>query len=224
LADGAVATLTINATVNAGTTGLTITNTATITAVDQPDPDPGDDSDSVDIYPGGAVPQEADLNVMKDVDNDHPREGDTVNYTVTVANSGPDDATGVQVSDSLPGGITYVSHSASQGTYTSGTGVWYIGNLADGSSAVLTITATVNVGTAGQTIINTATATITTPPPNDPYPTDNFDTTEFSVCACQAHVAHRGVPIFPSLYFGIAMAFTAAVLAFIIRKRLVLKE
>jgi uncharacterized repeat protein (TIGR01451 family) len=222
LANGATATLTINATVNAGTTGQTITNTATVTAADQPDPHTGDNTDSADILPGGSVPQLADLHLLKDVSNHLPNEGDTITYTITVTNTGPDNATGVQVTDPLPGGVTYVSHSASQGSYNSGTDVWSVGNLADGGSSTLTITVTVNNGTAGSTISNTATATITTPPPNDPHPADNSDTAEFFVPQAPPPPS-TGAPIFPNLYTGVATAFIAAIIAFIIRKRIVPK-
>jgi uncharacterized repeat protein (TIGR01451 family) len=135
LANGASATLTITATVD-DPFNSTIINTATITAVDQPDPHGGDNSDSTDIYPG-APPDEADLSVSKDVDKHLPVEGDTVIYTFIVTNTGPVTATTINMTDSLPGGITYQSDSPSQGTYDSGSGIWSIGNLADGASATL---------------------------------------------------------------------------------------
>ena len=52
-----------------------------------------------------------DIAVSKAVDNATPNEGGTVNYTVIVTNNGPDGATGVEVTDLLPGGVTYVSDS-----------------------------------------------------------------------------------------------------------------
>jgi uncharacterized repeat protein (TIGR01451 family) len=66
-------------------------------------------------------------------------------FTLTATNAGPRSATGVNVTDVLPAGYTYVSNTApSTGTFNSGSGVWSIGNLANGGSATLTITATVN--------------------------------------------------------------------------------
>jgi uncharacterized repeat protein (TIGR01451 family) len=65
-------------------------------------------------------------------------------YTITVKNNGPDNATGVEVTDQLPTGVTYDNHNAGQGTYTSGTGIWAVGSLANGATATLTITVTIN--------------------------------------------------------------------------------
>ena len=98
----------------------------------------------------------ADLSVTKTVDVATPDIGGTVVYTVTVTNGGPDAATGVAVTDLLPAGLSYVSNIPSQGTYVSSTGVWTVGAIANGASKTLTITATVNTGTGGNTIINTA--------------------------------------------------------------------
>ena len=148
LANGAAATLNITATVNPGTAGSTITNTAAISAADQADTVNTNDSDSADI-----TVQSADLSVAKGVDNGSPNEGATIVYTIAVTNNGPNDATGVAVTDTLPAEVTYVSDDAG-GDYSGG--VWTVGNLANGAAATLNITATVNPGTAGSTITNTA--------------------------------------------------------------------
>lgn len=96
-----------------------------------------------------------DLAVSKTVDDSTPKEGDNVIYTLTVSNNGPDNATNVSVTDVLPPGVTYVSDD---GSYNSGTGVWTIGSLNNGSTATLNITASVDAGTASSTITNTITA------------------------------------------------------------------
>ena len=56
------------------------------------------------------------------VDDAAPNEGDTINFTVTASNLGPDAATGVAISDLLPAGLTYVSSSVTTGSYNDGTG------------------------------------------------------------------------------------------------------
>ena len=81
----------------------------------------------------------ADIAVTKTATNLTPRVGEAFNFTVTVTNNGPATASGLKVTDSLPAGLTYVSSTASTGTYISGTGIWDIGALANGATATLTI-------------------------------------------------------------------------------------
>ncbi|MEZ5679814.1 MAG: proprotein convertase P-domain-containing protein [Erythrobacter sp.] len=101
----------------------------------------------------------ADLSLAKSVSNASPANGATISYTLTVANSAssPSSASGVVVTDLLPAGVIYSSHSGS-GTYNSSTGQWSVGSLAPGASSSLTITVTVNAS-AGATITNTAEVT-----------------------------------------------------------------
>ena len=106
-------------TVDAGTGGTLITNSAAVTGSDQADGNPANDSDTADI-----TVQLIDLAVTKIVDDATPSEGGTVIYAVTVTNNGPAAASGVDVTDLLPTGVTYVSDVPSQGAYVSGTGVW----------------------------------------------------------------------------------------------------
>jgi uncharacterized repeat protein (TIGR01451 family) len=58
----------------------------------------------------------ADLRVTKTASNLTP--GNTVSFTVTVVNDGPNRATDVRVLDLLPAGLTFVSATASQGIYS----------------------------------------------------------------------------------------------------------
>ncbi len=103
-----------------------------------------------------AAPGVCDLQVTKEVDNPTPKEGETVTYTVTVTNNGPDDATGVSLTDVLPVGVTYVSHVPSQDSYDNVSGLWDIGDLDNGASATLEIVVTVDAGTGGSMIVNEA--------------------------------------------------------------------
>jgi len=90
----------------------------------------------------GSTPS-VDLEVTKTANVSSAKSGDTVIYTIKVKNNGPDTATGVEVTDHLPAGVTYASHNAGQGIYTSGTGLWTVGTLANGASATLTISVTI---------------------------------------------------------------------------------
>jgi len=104
------------------------------------------------------------------VDDATPYVGENVTFTVTVANLGPDDATGVVLDDVLPSGYTFVSANPSVGSYDDGTGVWTIGALADGVSETLEIVATVN---ATGDYENTASVDRTTATEPDPDDTNN---------------------------------------------------
>ncbi len=65
-------------------------------------------------------------------------------FHITVTNADGQDDTEVEVTDVLPSGYTYVSATATQGTYNPSTGIWTIGNLAAGASVTLTIEVTIN--------------------------------------------------------------------------------
>ena len=149
--NGANATLTIKATVNSGTGTFVIDNNTQIIFADQPDTDLNNNVATASITVNGA-----DLDITKSVDNSTPSENDTVTYTVYLDNSGPLDGTGIIVTDVLPTGVTYVSSTADEGTYDAGTGIWTVGNIANGANATLTIKATVNSGTSSQKITSNA--------------------------------------------------------------------
>ncbi|MDD2922078.1 MAG: lamin tail domain-containing protein [Anaerolineales bacterium] len=63
---------------------------------------------------------------------------DVVALTLKVHNNGPDAASGVQVNDLLPSGLTYISSTPS-GKYNSESGIWTLGSLAKAADATLTI-------------------------------------------------------------------------------------
>src|SRR5690554_4879323 len=86
----------------------------------------------------------ADVRIVKTVDEMNPLVGSNVEFTLTADNLGPYDAANTIVNDLLPSGYTYVSHTASTGSYNPTTGVWTIGNLqAIHQTETLTIQATV---------------------------------------------------------------------------------
>ncbi|HYJ46096.1 MAG TPA: lamin tail domain-containing protein, partial [Pyrinomonadaceae bacterium] len=91
-----------------------------------------------------AVAASSDLSLTETVNNSTPNIGERVTFTIALNNAGPSAATGVQVMDLLPAGLQFVSSNPSQGTYSSGTGVWSVGTVNVASpAATLTITATV---------------------------------------------------------------------------------
>ena len=124
-----------------------ITNTASAVSHQQPAPR----SDSVVVST-----MKTDLEVTKTVDNDNPHEGSNIVFAIVVTNAGPTRAYGVNISDALPAGLAYVSHVASQGTYSTNTGVWTVGDLDVDASARLDLSARAEPGTAGLRITNVA--------------------------------------------------------------------
>lgn len=161
LASGATASLSIVGTVSS--TGA-ITYAAQVTAADQSDTDSTpnnnvpseDDQDSVSV----SAPI-ADLSVTQQVSNTTPNVGDTIDFVITVANAGPDNATNVSVADQLPAGLTLTGNTPSQGSYA--LGVWTVGSLAASVTATLTLTARVDI--AG---VKTNTASVSASDQSDP--------------------------------------------------------
>ena len=104
-----------------------------------------------------APPTGADLSLQKSADVAFAGEGGTVTFTVTLSNAGPLAAGTTAVVDLLPSGLTFVSATASDGVFAPSTGTWSLTGLPVQDSAVLTVTSTVDAGTNGTTLTNTAT-------------------------------------------------------------------
>jgi len=116
------------------------------------------DSETVNQLENGQL----DLAITKTVDNASPAMGQIVNFTITVTNNGPTAASGIQVTDAQPAGLTFGAAIPSQGTFSAG--VWNVGNLVVGGSASLKIMATV---TSTSQITNVASITAIDQPDGD---------------------------------------------------------
>ena len=90
----------------------------------------------------------ADVAISKSVAPASVLVGQPTTFTVVVTNHGPARVTGLVVQDLLPAGLSFVSASASQGSYADATGAWTIGTLLNAQSATLTLEATVTVAGA----------------------------------------------------------------------------
>src|SRR6476646_6442344 len=108
------------------------------------------------IAPNAAAAATANMAVAKSVDNPVPNVGDTVTFTVTVTNNGPDTATGVSMQDTLPAGLSFVSANPSQGAYDPSGGTWTVGTVTPSTAQTLQIRARV---TSPNAQTNTATVT-----------------------------------------------------------------
>src|SRR5262249_3919438 len=109
---GATRRITVTFSVPAGyTTPAPIVNTATV-ATTTSDPVPANNSATaptlVQVDADVEVTQSAPSNVLA---------GQTITITVSAIDHGPRDATGVAITDLLPAGFTFVSATASQGSY-----------------------------------------------------------------------------------------------------------
>src|SRR6202011_4465080 len=98
-----------------------LTNTATVAGGGELNTANDSASDSTTIV------SVADVAVAKIASSGTVTVGSNVTFTITVTNNGPSNATGVQIPDLLRAGLAYVSATPSQGTYTTGTGIWNIG-------------------------------------------------------------------------------------------------
>ena len=156
IASGASATLILEGTVDVGQGGNTITNITTAAAGDQVDPSTVGD----DLVESVVVNDAADLVTVKTLASGDatPEEGDTVTFQIEVTNNGGAQATNVSLTDSLPAGITFTAETTSQGSYDPATGLFTIGTLDVGDSAILTLSGTVDAGQGGNTITNITTA------------------------------------------------------------------
>jgi uncharacterized repeat protein (TIGR01451 family) len=152
---GSTATVTITATIIARNT--TLANTAHV-STSTPDPDHSNDVASVDV----TVPGTADLSLTKAASPAVPDQGGPDTFTLTVANNGPDDASGVVVNDPLPGQFTAASATGGGFTCTLPQGPG--GNVVCTRATLpvaagpqtITITGTIAAGTAAQRLANAA--------------------------------------------------------------------
>ena len=145
---GDSAYLTISGTATNVMAGGDITNTATEINDEYPF--------TVNIPNGTIYVKKADI-VLTQTSTTPVNVGDTVTYTVTATNNGPDTATNINISDVAPNGLSGMTITPSIGTYNDG--VWTIPSLTNDASATLTITGTATSSMAGLNTINTATQT-----------------------------------------------------------------
>jgi uncharacterized repeat protein (TIGR01451 family) len=166
----------ITITVDADTDGTALNSVSV--AGDQVDSNSGNDSDTENttINPVPPPDPETDLAVTKSDSVDPVTVGDPLTYTVTVTNNGPDGATGVAVTDTLPSEVTYVSATPSQGSCSQAGGVvtCTLGDIANGDQATITIATT--AASAG-TATNNVSVTGTEDDPNSANDSDSEDTT-----------------------------------------------
>ena len=118
-----------------------------------------------------------DVSVEKTVDKEEYKVNETVTWNITVSNAGNGtNATNVLLKDILPKEVEYVSYTATKGTYDNETGIWTIGNMANGTSETLIIISTAR--TPKYNIVNNATVNCTE---NEWDYDNNFDNATISI-------------------------------------------
>ena len=151
---GDTETLVIETTVDAGVAGGSfLQNTAQVTAHDQvdidssPANDDGDQSEDDEDDAAVTIREVVDLEITKVVNATMAQTGDQVTFTVTVTNDSANansSATGVQITDTLPPGLTFVSATPS-GNGVFSNGVWsLVDPLLPGGSQTLQLVASVD--------------------------------------------------------------------------------
>jgi uncharacterized repeat protein (TIGR01451 family) len=150
--NGATVTITLNTAVDANIATASVNNSATVTS-DTADPVVSNNTASQST----AIAQSNMRVTMTDTPD--PIAVDALlTYTLNVSNLGPNPATNVSVSDTLPSNITFVGVTTTQGTCMPGVGTvnCNLGSIANGGSAVITIIIRPNFGTQNTTISSTA--------------------------------------------------------------------
>ena len=129
----------------------------------------------------------ADVEINKYATSDPVIPGGILTYTMQVENNGPSTATGVTLSDPIPGTTTFVSSNTSQGSCSGTTTVTCnIGTLALGGTATVTIQVQAPL-TGGFIGNNTATVSSTTTDPGTPNTStvNAYSLVQATVCGTQ---------------------------------------
>ncbi|MBQ6351045.1 MAG: DUF11 domain-containing protein [Methanobrevibacter sp.] len=109
-----------------------------------PFPDNNEDDEIINVAPA------SDLSITKTVSKYYYRVGDAIDYSIKIANNGPDEARNVRVNEILDPLLTLKSFRATKGNYDEQKQMWEIDALDDGESAELHIRAMA----AGAGIVN----------------------------------------------------------------------
>src|SRR5262249_28884759 len=133
-------------------------------------------------------PVSTDLAISQTDAPDPATVGQPLTYTITITNNGPDPATSVVMTDTLPAGATFVSATASQGNCMGTTTVvCAVGSLASAASAMVAIVVT---PTQAGNISNVASIVGHEADPRSGNNTAKADTTvQGAGGACQADVS-----------------------------------
>ena len=180
-----------------------ITDNATVIS-SEADPNTANNSASVQ----STVVPVADLSIVALTAAPNPAtEGSTVTITFVVTNYGPSTSTAVEVTETLPAGLIFLSGSADGGAVTAASGTVNapVGDLAPGASSTVTIVA--SVATTGPLTVSATTASASV---TDPNPVDNTALVTFQAVSIADLAVTLSGPAGP-LYTGDPISYTAVV-------------
>ncbi len=181
--NGAMATVAITVTPQAAAGGTSINNMASVTATEN-DPVAGNNSAAA-MTTVNAV---AELTVTNTDAPDPVNVGANVTYTVTVSNAGPNNASNVMLSDTLPANSAFVSAMPSQGMCPAPAGgilTCNLGGLASGANANVMVVVTPGAA-AVPSITNTASASASEV---DTNPADNTNIAQMTAVTPVANLS-----------------------------------
>ncbi len=140
--------------------------------------------------------------------------GDVVTYTLTYENYGSYAAYGVVIKDQLPAQLTFAGCDSGC-SHSAGLVTWNIGLLPKNTTGVVTVYATVNTGTHGQTamnsnytIENTAAGQVLTPAQTENGPTVNTVILNPQLTLTKAAGPTEGLAVNDTIYYTITYANT----------------
>jgi uncharacterized repeat protein (TIGR01451 family) len=184
LASGGEASVEIVTEVKVGP-GATIENAARVSGPN-PDPESGNDESSAATP---VVPFAADLALQNSASSSGPvKVGDTITYTLTATDHGPDASPETVVTDELPAGLTYFSDDRGCRTTALPRVECDLGTLASGESRSVRVVARV-ASVDGGPVRDTATVSGAQP---DPNPANNAATAETTVASATSPPAPPG--------------------------------
>lgn len=155
------------------------------------------------LFAGSAFAQSADL-VINHADSPDPGPaGGTFTYTLRIDNNGPNNATGVTLTNTLPAGSVFVDVNTTGGTCNQAAGIvnCSLGNIA--FNANQTVTIRVVLPSAG-VWINSATASSST---SDPNTSNNVNSTQATTVSEGADLAVVATPSVANVTAGQAFSY-----------------